>query len=135
MGLFDSAETVEEMPKEGAIRGLTGEMVEEANRAIQDGKVRAIPANSETDKAVKTIKRYLSREGWGCKVKTVGGKIYWQVVEKKTISDEHKAKMLAALDTARKAKEATKAVGTTAPAASNGNGNGNSKPKAAASAK
>lgn len=115
MGTF---ETVQDMPTEGAIRGLTGEAVEEANRAIQDGLVRRCPATEANDKLVGAIKRYLSQEGWGCKVRTVKGVIHWQVVEKKEITPEHKAKMLAALEAARTKREAEKtAKGSDAPQA------------------
>jgi hypothetical protein len=120
MGTFS---TVEEMPTEGAIRGLTGEAAEEADKAIADGLVRTAPFNQETEKVVGAIKRYLSQQGWGCKVKSIGGKIHWQVVEKKEITPEHKAKMLEALGQARAKREAEKAKATeaeSAKAATNG---------------
>lgn len=104
MGRYDTAE---EMPTEGAIRHLDAEDIEEANKAIEDGLVRKVPATEDAEKHVKAIKRYLSAEGWGCTVKTVKGVIHWQVVEKKVITEEHKAKMKAALDAYR----ATKAKG------------------------
>lgn len=101
-------ETVAEMPAGGAIRGLDAEDIEEANRAIEDGAVRAIPATEDNEKHVKAIKRYLSQEGWGCTVKTVKGVIHWQVVEKKEITPEHKAKMAAALQAYRDKQAAAK---------------------------
>lgn len=117
MGLFDAMEEAESIPSEGGIRGLTGEMAEIANAAIADGKPRSMPLNKETDEAVKVIKRYLSQEGWGCNVRKVNNRIYWQVREKREISEEQKAKMLAGLDRARKAKEAAKAAASNSGAA------------------
>lgn len=122
MGLF---ETVDEMPTEGAIRGLTAEIASEADKAIADGKVRSAALTEEAEKTVKVIKRYLSSQGWGCAVRTVGGRIHWQVKEKREISPEHKEKMRTALAAYRASKEA----------ATNGNGNGSEKPVAASSKK
>lgn len=98
MGLFD---TVEEMPEGSQIRGLTAEAAEAAQQAIEDGLVRRAPYTQENEALVQSIKRYLSTQGWGTKIKQVGGHIHWQVVEKKQISPEHKAKMLAALQAGR----------------------------------
>lgn len=114
-GIMGRYETVEAMPTEGAIRHLDAEDIEEASKAIEDGLVRSLPATEDNEKHVKAIKRYLSAEGWGCTVKTVRGVIHWQVVEKKQLSPEHKAKMQKALEDYRaskaaKANDATKAA-------------------------
>lgn len=104
-------ETIEEMPSEGAIRNLDAEDIEEANKAVEDGLVRKLPATEDNEKHVKAIKRYLSQEGWGCTVKTVKGVIHWQVVEKKQITPEHKEKMRKALEEYRAREAAKKANG------------------------
>lgn len=122
---------VEAMPTEGAIRNLSGEDVEEANAAIQDGKVRAVPATEENEKSVKAIKRYLNQEGWGCTVKNIRGVIHWQVVEKRQMSEEHKAKMQKALADWRESQKKANGFANAAP---NGNGSGNGSAKAKATA-
>lgn len=110
MGMFDM---VEEMPTEGAIRGLTGEAVQEADAAIEDGMIRKAPFTPESEKIVKAIKRYLSQQGWGCKVRVVKGIVHWQVVAKREMTPEHKAMLQAALQLARDNKAAATAATST----------------------
>lgn len=110
MGKFDGFTVDNEAPEGGATRGLDAEDMQEANKAIEDGMFRHWPATPELEASAQAIKRYLAKEGWGCKLTMSKGKIHWRVVAKKELTEEHKATLQAALKAAREKKAAEKAT-------------------------
>jgi hypothetical protein len=105
MGKYDVVDEVEAKANMVTIRGLSAEDQREADQAIADGLVRSCLATDENERSVKAIKRYLSGQGWSCKITLGnGGRLYWRVAEKRQISDEHKARMLDALAASRTAR-------------------------------
>lgn len=91
------------------VRGLTAALAAEANDAVADGLVRTGDNTEEVVDAIESMRRYLSPKGWTIKVSYDGNEISWQAVEKRErppMTEEHKAKLVAAAAAARAAKAA-----------------------------
>lgn len=88
----------------GQVRGITPELIALCDTAMEDRLVRKAPASPEVLSAVKTIKRYIGQQGWSVKVSIVSGVVYWQVVPRRVMAPEHKARLHDALTAARAAR-------------------------------
>lgn len=88
----------------GQVRGITPELIALCNTAMEDRLVRKAPVSPEVHSAVKIIKRYVGQQGRSVKVSIVNGDVYWQVVPKRVMTPEHKARLHDALTAARAAR-------------------------------
>lgn len=89
------------------VRGLSSDLAREADDAVADGLRRDAPNTDEVIEAIDAIKRYLNLRKWTVRVVYNGDVVSWQAVpmkERPPMSDEHKAKLQAALKKHRSAK-------------------------------